>query len=154
MISGWRYEGLRDRQKSISGLFPFFPFYNPRAKGVLSGPGIVRHNLLSANRRGADVKHAQTRVPGLMPGAVAFVLSVSFFDWNAPGRAGIISGFVRFARGKRLVKFDWVVILPSRSAPRLFPKVVHSICIFFATIARLRRYQYRDDIRHINKTFC
>lgn len=83
----------------------------------------MRHNLLSANRRGVDVKHAQTHVPGLMPGAVAVVLSVSFSIETLPD-AGIMPGFVRRARTARVESSTRVrlsrITRAIRAMPRLF----------------------------------
>lgn len=100
---------MTDRQKDIRTPFRFSPFYNPR-EWERGAAGIVRHNLLSANRRGVDVKHAQTHVPGFNAGRrgarpVGFGLfSVSFSIETLPD-ASIISGFVREKR----LEFNWVV---------------------------------------------
>lgn len=48
----------RERKKRARHVFPFPRFI---IRELERGTLIVRHNLLSANRRGVDVKHVQTR---------------------------------------------------------------------------------------------
>lgn len=52
--------GEGKKEQRARHVFPFPRFIiRERERGTL----IVRHNLLSANRRGVDVKHVQTREP-------------------------------------------------------------------------------------------
>lgn len=90
------------KEQRARHVFPFSRFIiRERERGTL----IVRHNLLSANRRGVDVKHVQTREPDytganerlspppFLPPA-PLVSSVSF-SIECPWKQGFISSRVK-----------------------------------------------------------
>lgn len=117
---GW---GKEQRARHV---FPFPRFIiRERERGTL----IVRHNLLSANRRGVDVKHVQTREPdytganerlspSVPPPPAPLVSSVSF-SIECPWKQGFISSRVKW------LELNWVVRLCSRIVSQV-GKTFHS----------------------------
>lgn len=98
-------EPTKEHTRALRALFRFFPRCIIRERKGFD-PGIVRHNLLSANKTGLQCKTcANTRLWIKRPGAVVGIrrLTMSFFRIEMSSQtASIISGFARKATRIRL----------------------------------------------------